>query len=97
MYRRYPLVSQFRFGSTDAVCLGKPTTVDVSIALVFSEAIRVESIEQHADQPSAFRDLISKRGYGFHHRSKGTRIFDASRCLPRMIELIAVADDLGNL
>jgi len=55
---------------------GKPTTVDVSIGMAFAGHMCIELVTQHDDQPSVFQDVVSARGFGFHHWGIGTRHFD---------------------
>jgi hypothetical protein len=44
-----------------------PTTMDFTVAAAFSGPMMFELVQQHDDQPSAYRDVVSTRGYGFHH------------------------------
>jgi hypothetical protein len=54
----------------------EPSHIDVSIAMAYSGAMCIELIEQHDERPSVFREVILKRGYGFHHWGVGTRRFE---------------------
>lgn len=58
---------------------GRPTDVELSLAFGYAGNMMFELIEQHDDGPSAFRDVVEKRGYGLHHIGVVTRDFDASR------------------
>lgn len=55
---------------------GKPTDVDVSIALGFSGAVCVELICQTNDAPSVYRDVNAMIGGSFHHWGITTEKFD---------------------
>lgn len=65
------------FTGIDAQYRGQPTNVDVSIAMGFSGHMMIELIQQRNDVPSVYRDMIDKRGYGFHHWGVATWNFDA--------------------
>ncbi len=56
---------------------GKPTKVEVTLALAYSGHISIELIQQHNDEPSVFKETFAKRGYGFHHFAIVTKDFDA--------------------
>ncbi len=56
---------------------GVPTDLDISLAMAFSGHTLIEVIQQHDDVPSVYRDLVDKRGHGFHHWGVGTRSFEA--------------------
>jgi hypothetical protein len=56
---------------------GKPTELEVSLAIAFSGHVMIELIQQHNDVPSVFREIIEQRGYGFHHNAIITNDFDA--------------------
>jgi hypothetical protein len=64
------------FTGGDAKYRGKPTNVDVAIAMSFAGHMMVELIQQHNDAPSVYRDVVAKRGYGFHHWGFATSDFD---------------------
>ncbi len=46
---------------------GQPTTADVSIAMSFSGHMMIELIQPKDAQPSVYKEIIDRRGYGFHH------------------------------
>jgi hypothetical protein len=50
--------------------------LNVTIAMGFSGHIQLELIQQNNDAPSVFRELIDKRGYGFHHWGVACKDFD---------------------
>lgn len=41
--------------------------LDFSVAIAQGGGVQVELIQQHCDNPSAYRDLIAKGDRGFHH------------------------------
>lgn len=46
---------------------GEPARIDVTLALANSGGMTFELIQQNDDEPSAYRELVERRGYGFHH------------------------------
>ncbi len=46
---------------------GLPSELDVTIALANSGHMMFELIQQNDAQPSVYREIIDRRGYGFHH------------------------------
>ncbi|MDF2120218.1 VOC family protein [Roseiarcaceae bacterium H3SJ34-1] len=46
---------------------GKPTDVELSIAMGCSGTMQYELIQQLNDVPSVYKEIVDKRGYGFHH------------------------------
>lgn len=46
---------------------GQPTDMSMSIGFAFSGHMCFELIQQLDDLPSVYRDVVQKRGYGFHH------------------------------
>ena len=65
------------FTGEEAQYRGQPTNVDVSIAMSFAGHMMIELIQQRNDAPSVYRDVIVKRGYGFHHWGVATWNFDS--------------------
>jgi len=59
-----------------ALYRGKPTELRLTIALAFSGHVMHELIQQLNDVPSVYRELIDKRGYGFHHWGVPSTQFD---------------------
>ena len=55
---------------------GKPQDLRISIAIAYSGHIMIELIQQHDEQPSVYRELIEKQGYGFHHWGVASDCFD---------------------
>lgn len=64
------------FPGKDMRYRGKPTDIDMSLAMAFSGHTLLEVIQQHNDVPSVYRDVVDKRGHGFHHWGVGTRNFE---------------------
>jgi len=64
------------FTGEDAQYWGKPTDVSVDIAMSFAGHMMIELIEQRSDVPSVYRDIVAKRGYGFHHWGVASADFD---------------------
>ena len=52
--------------------------LDFSVALAQSGGIQIELIEQHCDNPSAYRDTIAKGTQGFHHLAIYCEDYDAA-------------------
>jgi hypothetical protein len=46
---------------------GQPSELNMTIAIGFAGHVQFELIQQNNDVPSIFKELIAKRGYGFHH------------------------------
>ena len=46
---------------------GEQATADVAIAMAFAGTMCIELIQPLDDNPSVYKDLIDRRGYGFHH------------------------------
>lgn len=46
---------------------GKPTDIEISLAMAFSGHTMIELIQQHDTKPSVYRETIERTGYGFHH------------------------------
>lgn len=66
-----------RFTGVDALYRGQPSTAAVSIAMGFAGHIWIELIQPLDNEPSVYREIIDRRGYGFHHFGVGTATFDA--------------------
>lgn len=56
---------------------GKPSDLDITIALGFSGSMCFELIVQNSKSPSVYSEVVEKRGYGFHHWALSTENFDA--------------------
>ena len=46
---------------------GKPSNVDVSLAVGNSGALQVEIIQQHNDEPSVYKEFLDSGRVGVHH------------------------------
>jgi Glyoxalase/Bleomycin resistance protein/Dioxygenase superfamily len=55
------------FWAEDQTYRGAPSKADVSIAMAFAGPMCIELIQPLDDHPSVYRDIVDKRGYGFHH------------------------------
>lgn len=67
-----------RFTGVDPLYRGQPTDNSVSIAMSFAGHMMVELIQQHGEKASVYREVIDKRGYGFHHWGVAAKDFDRS-------------------
>lgn len=56
----------------------KSAGLDFSVALAQSGGVQIELIQQHCDNPSAYRDTIAKGSQGFHHLAVYCEDYDAS-------------------
>lgn len=66
------------FTGVDPKYRGKPTDNSVAIAMSFAGHMMVELIQEQNRAPSVYREIIEKRGYGFHHWGIATKDFDRS-------------------
>jgi hypothetical protein len=55
---------------------GKPSQADVQLAMSFAGHMNVELIQPNNDAPSVYREVLEKRGPGFHHWGIATTHFD---------------------
>lgn len=55
------------FTGADHVYRGTPSLADVRIAMAFAGHMQIELIQPKDDHPSVYREMIDRRGYGFHH------------------------------
>jgi len=46
---------------------GQPATADIKLAMSFAGHMNIELIQPKDDHPSVYKDVIDRRGYGFHH------------------------------
>ncbi len=56
---------------------GAPTDISLTLALAFAGHMSIELIQQHDNKPSVYREIIERRGYGFHHWAVISETFDA--------------------
>lgn len=64
------------FTGVDPLYRGRPTTASVSLAMSFAGHMMIELIQEHRKVPSVYREVIEKRGYGFHHWGVASKDFD---------------------
>jgi hypothetical protein len=55
---------------------GSPAELDFTVAVAYSGPMMLELIQQNDDRPSAYREVVAKRGYGFHHLAIPSYDFD---------------------
>jgi hypothetical protein len=55
---------------------GRPTDLNLTLAIGFAGHMMIELIQQHNDVPSVYRETIDARGYGFHHWAIASTDFD---------------------
>ena len=56
---------------------GKPTDLNLTLAIGFAGHMMIELIQQNNDVPSVYRETIAARGHGFHHWAIASSDFDA--------------------
>ena len=66
------------FTGVDPVYRGQPSRADVRLAMSFAGHMNMELIQPNNDAPSVYREVIERRGYGFHHWGVATWSFDAA-------------------
>ena len=66
------------FTGDNPVYRGQPSKAEVTLAMGFAGHMNIELIQTKNDAPSVYREVIEKRGYGFHHWGIATWNFDAS-------------------
>jgi hypothetical protein len=64
------------FTGVEPVYRGQPSTADIAIAMAFAGHMNIELIQPNNDAPSVYRELIERRGYGFHHWGRASWQFD---------------------
>lgn len=52
---------------------GLASRSDIGIAVACAGHMQIELVQANDDLPSAFREVITKRGYGFHHFGRLTK------------------------
>jgi Glyoxalase/Bleomycin resistance protein/Dioxygenase superfamily len=65
------------FWAEDQVHRGAPSRADVAIAMAFAGHMCIELIQPLDDHPSVYREIIERRGYGFHHLGVAVENVDA--------------------
>jgi Glyoxalase/Bleomycin resistance protein/Dioxygenase superfamily len=71
------------FLAPDQVYRGAPAKADVTIAMAFAGHMNIELIQPLDDLPSVYRELIDRRGYGFHH--VGIAVADVDAEIPAYV------------
>jgi len=66
------------FTGVDPVYRGQPSRADVALAMSFAGHMNIELIQPNNDAPSVYREMIERRGHGFHHWGVATCSFDAA-------------------
>lgn len=56
---------------------GKPTELDISLAIGYSGGVGIELVKQHNDAPSVYKEVAAESGGAFHHFAVMTEDFDA--------------------
>ena len=46
---------------------GQPAAADISLAMSFAGHMNIELIQPRDNHPSVYREMVDRRGYGFHH------------------------------
>jgi hypothetical protein len=64
------------FKQTGAIYRGAPSTTELTLALSYADHLMIELIQQHDDEPSIFKEVVEKRGFGFHHWAVGSKDFE---------------------
>ena len=57
---------------------GQPSQAAITLAMGFAGHMNIELIQTEDDAPSVYREMIERRGYGFHHWGVATWDFDAA-------------------
>ncbi|HEY3729971.1 MAG TPA: VOC family protein [Steroidobacteraceae bacterium] len=65
-----------RFTGEQPMYRGQPSRAEVKLAMSFAGHMNIELIQPGNDAPSVYREVIERRGYGFHHWGKATAQFD---------------------
>jgi hypothetical protein len=55
------------FTGIDPIYRGERSTADVAIAMAFAGHMLIELIQPNDDHPSVYKELIFRKGHGFHH------------------------------
>jgi hypothetical protein len=64
------------FTGEEPLYRGQPSKADVALAMAFAGHMNIELIQPNNEAPSVYRELIERRGYGFHHWGRATSNFD---------------------
>ena len=66
------------FTGEHPVYRGQPSGAAVKLAMGFAGHMNIELIQENNNAPSVYREVIERRGYGFHHFGVATWNFDAA-------------------
>jgi hypothetical protein len=58
---------------------GGPSHADVAIAMAFAGHMQIELIQPKDNHPSVYKEIVDKRGYGFHHVGVAVEDADVER------------------
>jgi len=64
------------WSGNNPVYRGEPSRADVSIAMGFIGHMQIELIQPNDRHPSVYREVIERRGYGFHHFGRASADVD---------------------
>lgn len=67
------------FTGPDQRYRGEPTLADVRIAMAFNGHMNIELIQPKDNHPSVYKEIIDRRGYGFHHIGIAVEDVDAEK------------------
>jgi hypothetical protein len=65
------------FTGDNPVYRGQPSKAEITLAMGFAGHMNIELIQMKNDAPSVYREVVERRGYGFHHWGLATWNFDA--------------------
>ncbi|HUO91730.1 MAG TPA: VOC family protein [Rhizomicrobium sp.] len=63
------------FTGVDPIYRGAKSRADITLAMSFAGHMNIELIQPNDDHPSVYREIIERRGYGFHHWGVATAEF----------------------
>ena len=66
------------FTGDEPLYRGQASRAEVRLAMGFAGHMNIELIQPKNDAPSVYREMIERRGYGFHHWGVATWDFDAA-------------------
>ncbi len=64
------------FTGVNPMYRGQPSRSEIALAMSFAGHMNIELIQPLDSAPSVYREIIDKRGYGFHHFGVATRNLD---------------------
>jgi hypothetical protein len=79
--------------------MGLSVAPSTRLMMGFAGSMMVELIQQHNDVPSVYREIIARRGYGFHHWAVGSDRFDetVTSCLAQGYEIGFAAEPMPGV